>query len=67
MARARWFKRFARRLRWPGRYGRDWYWLDESAYEGGLDITALVSPLRYDIVIREDLITEYRAKRARYA
>jgi hypothetical protein len=48
------------------KYGQDWTYLDQSQIEEGLDITKLVSPLRYDIVIRRDFISFYLAHKKMY-
>jgi hypothetical protein len=55
-----------RRLPWRRRYSRDWVWLDQSQIAEELDITELVSPLRYDIVIREEFLSLYLSNQDLY-
>jgi len=48
------------------RYSKHYYWLDQSQIKDDLDITELVSPLRYDIVIRKDFISLYLSNQDLY-
>jgi len=48
------------------RYEQNWWWLDQSQLKGDLTIAELISPLRYDIVVRNDFLTFYLANQALY-
>lgn len=48
------------------RVGNYWYWLHVPELEGGIDIAALVCPLRYDILVRRDFFSFYAAHRDLY-
>lgn len=48
------------------RVGDYWYWLEVPELEGGIDIAALVCPLRYDVLVRRDFLSFYAAHRDLY-
>lgn len=48
------------------RVGNYWYWLHVPELEGGIDIAALVCPLRYDVLMRRDFFPFYAAHRDLY-
>ncbi|HEX6292681.1 MAG TPA: hypothetical protein VFZ66_26090 [Herpetosiphonaceae bacterium] len=54
-------------VRRVARIGNYWYWIAAPELASGIDIAALVSPLRYDVLIRRDFLTFYAAQRDRYA
>lgn len=48
------------------RVGDYWYWLHVPELEGGIDIAALICPLRYDVLVRRDFFPFYAAHRDLY-
>lgn len=45
------------------RVGNYWYWLDVPELRNGVEISALVCPLRYDVLVRRDFFSFYSAHR----
>ncbi|UCG12903.1 MAG: hypothetical protein JSU72_20960, partial [Deltaproteobacteria bacterium] len=45
------------------RVGNYWYWLHVPELERGIDIAALISPLRYDVLVRRDFFSFYAEHR----
>lgn len=48
------------------RVGNYWYWLDVPELDRGIDIAALICPLRYDVLVRRDFYPFYAAHRDLY-
>ncbi|HEY0607619.1 MAG TPA: hypothetical protein VGD58_32180 [Herpetosiphonaceae bacterium] len=57
----------ANRLRRAARMGNYWYWLDTSELANGIEIAALIAPLRYDVLIRRDFLAFYADHSGLYA
>lgn len=57
----------ANRLRRAARIGNFWYWLDVPELANGIEIAALIAPLRYDVLIRRDFLAFYAAHRGLYS
>lgn len=55
------------RLRRAARMGNYWYWLDAPELAAGIEIAALIAPLRYDVLIRRDFLAFYADHRGLYA
>lgn len=49
------------------RIGNYWYWLHVPELDEGIDIAALICPLRYDVIVRRDFYQFYEANRDLYA
>ncbi|MBV9787032.1 MAG: hypothetical protein JOZ51_02580 [Chloroflexi bacterium] len=56
----------ANRLRRAARVGNYWYWLDAPELANGIEIAALIAPLRYDVLIRRDFLAFYADHRGLY-
>lgn len=56
----------ANRLRRAARVGNYWYWLDAPELAAGIEIAALIAPLRYDVLIRRDFLAFYAEHRGLY-
>jgi hypothetical protein len=48
------------------RLGNYWYWLQIPELEAGVDISSLICPLRYDVIVRRDFYSFYAAQRDLY-
>ena len=48
------------------RVGNYWYWLDVPELGDGIEISRLVCPLRYDVVVRRDFYAFYEANQELY-
>jgi hypothetical protein len=54
------------RLSWVTRLGNYWYWLEDPDLKDGIEIASIVSPLRYDVLVRSDFFAFYAAQRELY-
>ncbi len=57
------FESALNRLRRTARIGNYWYWVDAPELREGIEIAALVAPLRYDVLVRRDFFPFYEAHR----
>lgn len=48
------------------RRGNYWYWLEAPELQNGVNIDALISPLRYDVLVRRDFFAFYAKHRDLY-
>lgn len=48
------------------RLGNYWYWLEAPDLKDGIEIASIVSPLRYDVLVRRDFFSFYAAQRGLY-
>jgi hypothetical protein len=60
------FDAIADRARRAAHVGNYWYWLDVPALAEGIEIASLVSPLRYDVVLRREFFPFYLAHQDLY-
>jgi hypothetical protein len=53
-------------VRRAARVGNYWYWLEPPELREGIDIGSLISPLRYDVLVRRDFFSFYAEHRDLY-
>ena len=59
-------RRVLNRVSRATRLGNYWYWLEVPELKDGIDIAAIVCPLRYDVLVRRDFFAFYAARRELY-